>query len=205
MPESDWKAGDPDWRNKGIFKKFHQYEFLDTLIWEHHGLDQYGYVYYPDQCYDGSRNCKVHMYIHGCGETVDSPWMNWKEVIFYGGWLEYAASNDLILLMPQVQGDWLNPYECFDIINMNTWWSELNYISKNSVHLGAFKRMIDRVTEPRSDSYNYGARSIQNLDENGIFWFDAWRSWLAWPGQIEILAWYYVWGGTFWVMSLFFA
>ena len=81
--------------------------------------------------------------------------------------------------MPQVQGDWLNPYECFDIINMNTWWNELNYISKNSVHLGAFKRMIDRVTEPRSDSYNYRTRSIQNLDENGIFWFDAWRSWLA--------------------------
>jgi hypothetical protein len=104
-------------------KKFFQYEFLDTLIWENHGMDEFGYLYYPHQCTDGSRNCKVHMYLHGCGQTVDSLYMSWKE-IFNGGYLEYAAANDLILLMPQTQGTWFNPFECFDIYNYNTWWDE---------------------------------------------------------------------------------
>lgn len=67
IPEADWKEGDTDWRSKGIMKKFYQSEYLDTLSWDADGLAKYGYIYYPYKCYDGSQNCKVHMFLHGCG------------------------------------------------------------------------------------------------------------------------------------------
>ena len=73
IPESDWAAGDSDWRNKGVFRKFWQEEFIDTWMWENNGLAEYGYVYYPYRCYDGSKSCKVHMHLHGCGMPVDGP------------------------------------------------------------------------------------------------------------------------------------
>lgn len=189
IPESDWAPGDTDWRNKGVFKKFYQYEFLDTYFFEHHGLDEFGYIYYPNKCYDGSEDCKVHMYIHGCGETVDSPWFSWTEV-FYKGYFEYAASNNIILLMPQTQGTWLNPFECFDVFNYNTgWWSSDYYVSQKGVQISAFVKMLERVTESRSVDYNYGARNIANLDDFNLMLFNMWRSWLAFPGWIDIMVW----------------
>ena len=33
IPESDWQAGDTDWKNKGVLRKFQQYEFLNTFVW----------------------------------------------------------------------------------------------------------------------------------------------------------------------------
>ena len=118
ITEADWKAGDADWQSKGVLKKFHQSEFLDTYVWQLGGLAPYGYIYYPYNCYDGSRSCKVHMYLRGCGQTVDGPWLNFRE-LYYGGWFEYAAANDIILLMPQAKGGLVNPIECFELDNYN--------------------------------------------------------------------------------------
>lgn len=102
IPESEWAEGDTDWKNKGVMRKFHQSEFLDTYMWQIGGLNTYGYIYYPYKCYDGSKSCKVHMYLHGCGQTVDGIWVGTKfEESYYGGWFEYAAANDIILMLPQ--------------------------------------------------------------------------------------------------------
>ena len=132
IPESEWKPGDADWKNKGVLKKFYQAEFKSSFLWENDGLANYGYVYYPYKCYDGSKNCKVHMYLHGCGETVDGPWFGFND-LYYGGWLPYAASNDIILLMSQAEFSLVNPFECFDLFNYDTWWDGTRYMSKNGV------------------------------------------------------------------------
>ena len=80
----------------------------------------------------------------------------------------------------------MNPFECFDVYNFNTWWSDKNFITQNGVQLSAFKRMLERVTDSRTDEYNYGARNIANLDEGNLGWFDAWRSYLAFEHSLEI-------------------
>lgn len=99
IPVSSWAPGDADWWQKGVMKKFYQSEFLDTFVWELSGLAEYGYIYYPNQCYDGTKSCKVHMHLHGCGATVDGLFFGYQS-LSDGGWLEYAAANDIIFIMP---------------------------------------------------------------------------------------------------------
>jgi hypothetical protein len=48
-----YQEPDPDWRNKGVMRRFFQHQFLDTPIWDSHKyLSPLGYVFYPEQCYD---------------------------------------------------------------------------------------------------------------------------------------------------------
>jgi hypothetical protein len=62
---------DPDkWEKKGVLRKFNQKEFLDwsdrlnPLVYTG-GLDNYGYIYYPNKCgFNGG--CKIHVVLHGC-------------------------------------------------------------------------------------------------------------------------------------------
>ena len=183
IPESDWKAGDTDWKSKGVLKKFYQSEFKGSYIWDNDGLANYGYVYYPYNCYDGSKSCKVHLKLHGCGETVDGPWFGFNE-LYYGGWLPYAASNDIILVMPQAEWSLFNPFECFDTFNYDTWWDAKKYMTKNGTQMKALKAMLDRVTEPRSADVNYGSKNILELDDFNFFMFDAWRQFWAFPGAM---------------------
>lgn len=114
VPASDWAPADTDFRNKGVMKKFNQKEFVDTYVWQLDGLAPYGYIFYPYQCYDGSRSCKVHMYFHGGASAVDGALLGF-DVLLYGGWYEYAAANDIILIQPQARTHFLlNPYGTFE-------------------------------------------------------------------------------------------
>ena len=80
------------------------------------------------------------MYLHGCTQTVDGPWLGLEfDQLYYGGWLEYAAANDLIMLFPQARSHWLNPTECFEITNYNQWWDPTNHITKNGIQMKALK------------------------------------------------------------------
>ena len=56
-----------DWEKKGVLREFSQKEFLpdDLEIFQFSGLDDYGYVYYPNSCI-GKAGCRVHMMLHGC-------------------------------------------------------------------------------------------------------------------------------------------
>ena len=54
--------------SKGVFRNFAQYEFVDQNWLEFSGFNDYGYVYYPNRCYDGSvEKCHIHVEMHGCG------------------------------------------------------------------------------------------------------------------------------------------
>lgn len=124
IPTGEWGEGDTNWWQKGVLKKFYQDEFLDTYFFQVDGLAKYGYIYYPDQCYDGSRNCKLHMHLHGCGQTVDGIYFGYQS-LSDGGWMEYAVSNDIILILPQAKFDLIsNSGECFDYYNYATWWDD---------------------------------------------------------------------------------
>lgn len=56
-----------DWASQGVLRQFDQREFIDAYIpWEFHGLNERGFVYYPNNCKTAGSNCKVHMLLHGC-------------------------------------------------------------------------------------------------------------------------------------------
>lgn len=194
MQASDWKAGDTDWRNKGVFKKFWQTEFLDTYTWQWSGLADYGYVYYPDNCYKGNKQCKVHMHLHGCGQTVDGLFFG-VEDLTHGGWLEYAAANDIILLLPQAKFNLLgNPFECFDYYGYVQWWDRdnLTYVTKKGAQMQALKGMLDRTLSPLDEDYVYGSKNIGLYNDFEYWMFDTWRWMRIWPELLN-LGWFGFW------------
>lgn len=118
-------------------------------------MADYGYIYYPYKCYR-SKSCKVHMHLHGCGQAVDSPFFDTSSLTT-GGWLEYAAANDIILLMPQAKFDLMqNTFECFDYSGYVQWEEKKGvFAQKKSAQMQILKGMLDRVLEPLDIDYDY--------------------------------------------------
>ena len=67
----------------------------------------------------------------------------------------------------------------------------------------AFKKILDRVIEPRSSTYNYGARNIAELDDTNFFFFDSWRFFLAIPVYISAVILSLVFNGLYYLGTLF--
>jgi len=148
IPVDQWAEGNPNWREMGVLRQFYQDEFLDTSIFQVNGLAKYGYIYYPNNCIGG--NCRVHMHLHGCGLTAGSYFYGGFEKITQGGWMEYAAANDIIVVMPQAEWNMFsNPIECFDYTNYVNPWDETAYITQQSSQLNAFKNMLARISMPQ--------------------------------------------------------
>lgn len=103
-----------DYKQKGVLRQFTQSKFFDNAnMWTVSGLDTSGYIYYPKRCVDGSvKNCKLMVMLHGCGQQVNGV-QGWGMMEDFG-FLNYAASNDLIVLMPQIYWSYWNLYSCFD-------------------------------------------------------------------------------------------
>jgi len=61
----------------------------------------YGYIYYPNTCVDVAtpeKKCKIHIWLHGCFESADR---REDASARHNGFVEYAASNDIIMVFPQ--------------------------------------------------------------------------------------------------------
>ena len=145
MPEAQWADGDFDWWKKGVLRQFYQDEFLDTFVYQIDGLAKYGYIFYPNKCVDGSEQCRVHMHLHGCGQTADGLFLGYQ-ALSDGGWMEYAVANNIILVLPQAKFDlFSNPRECFDYTNYAEWWDETEAFTWNGIQPKALKGMLDRV------------------------------------------------------------
>jgi poly(3-hydroxybutyrate) depolymerase len=85
-----------------------------------------GYLYVPRQCRAGGASCKVHVAIHGCLQSAESVG---KQFYTYAGYNNWADSNDLLMLYPQVDKSSANPSNpqgCWD------WWGYTgpNYADK---------------------------------------------------------------------------
>lgn len=66
-PISELQLADLNFKDNGVLRRFSQWEFLETTIFDLHGLAEFGYVYYPYSCIDGTvQSCKVHMVLPGC-------------------------------------------------------------------------------------------------------------------------------------------
>lgn len=108
-------------KSLGVLREFDQREFIDAYIpWEWAGLAERGLVYYPNACKTAGSNCKVHMTLHGCSGSPFTK-IDLGDTASYtlkddNGLLQYAATNNMVVIMPVANMDllWPNTGECFD-------------------------------------------------------------------------------------------
>ena len=117
-----------------------------------------GYVYVPPECAAGASgvsSCRVHVALHGCNQSAESVGDKFYSKTGYNQW---ADSNKLIILYPQVnksgtmftsnpQGPF-NPDGCWD------WWgyTSAGYAYKSGPQMKAIKDMINHLTQPAQKS-----------------------------------------------------
>ena len=101
------------------------------------GLDAHGWLYVPRTCAGGA-SCRLHVVFHGCKQGAS---FVGEQFVRSAGYLEWAASNGIALLFPQVAPSYqpLNPNGCWD------WWGYegSNYATHAGPQIAAVWRMIN--------------------------------------------------------------
>lgn len=87
-----------DYTKQGRLLAFNQTPFTEKGS----DLAEVGYVYLPDTCLDSGEFCSLHVHIHGCWLSSD---LIRDVYLRQTGLLEFAATNHIVLLFPQVGGD----------------------------------------------------------------------------------------------------
>ena len=72
-----------------------------------------GYMYIPDACRDDAGDCGLHIAFHGCVQGAE---FIEDRFAAQSGFNEWAESNKLIVVYPQVEKSLFNPKGCWD------WW-----------------------------------------------------------------------------------
>ena len=121
----------------GQIVAFNQREFADASS----GMADEGYLYVPTSCAKDSSNCKVHIALHGCEQSVAVVGNDFYSDTGYNNW---AASNRLLVLYPQVNASSVpyNPKGCWDWVG----YTGPAYATKAGAQLAAIKAMVDRLT-----------------------------------------------------------
>lgn len=130
----DYKIG-TEFLTQGTFGKFDQFEFakgLDAYVPE---LRQWGFYYVPDAC--KTKSCQFQLTIHGCGMSAEG---------FATSFGNYAAANDIILVLPQATN-------CFmgDVGDDDE--AALNQVSRNGGMMKFMEGIFHTVIEDRTDSF----------------------------------------------------
>ena len=127
----------------GAFQLFDQREFTSGL--GDHGLADSGVVYVPPACRPtarGSAGCRVHVSYHGCAQSRAEV----GDAYIAGTALaQWADTNRLIVLFPQVRSGPTNPQGCWD------WWGYTGkeFLTRRAPQIIAVRRMLERLaTKP---------------------------------------------------------
>jgi Esterase PHB depolymerase len=100
------------------------------------------YVYVPAACTSAGTHCKVHVALHGCAQSVDTPdvGLQFVKEVGYNAW---ADTNELIVLYPQVNKSRKpsNPAGCWD------WWGYTGskYAQRAAPQQKAIMAMVQRL------------------------------------------------------------
>eukprot|EP00055_Hartaetosiga_balthica_P016898 m.109653 g.109653 ORF g.109653 m.109653 type:complete len:326 (-) comp9205_c0_seq1:1296-2273(-) len=108
-------------------------------------MSDLGFLYIPEQCQTGALACKLHVAFHGClmgYETVG------LDFVTNTGLNEYAESNNLVILYPQVSNSTevpFNPKGCWD------WWGYAgeDYSCQIGSQVAAVAKMVDRLANTK--------------------------------------------------------
>jgi len=100
-----------------------------------------GYVYVPTKC-ESTQSCKLHIFFHGCEMTTEQ---EGNFVYTHTGLNEWAESNNIIVLYPQIAPSAIIPYNplgCWD------WWgyTSIAYATKIGPQILSVSSMISAIT-----------------------------------------------------------
>jgi len=104
------------------------------------GMAGEGLVYVPESCAGGT-SCGIHVVLHGCSQSVEYV----GDAFARGaGYNEWAESNRLIVLYPQVASSKIapmNPYGCWD------WWGYTgdDYATREGPQIEVIMAMLDAL------------------------------------------------------------
>jgi hypothetical protein len=142
VEESEVQAFD----QREVFSDFSTEPYKPYNAWQNASMARDGYVFIPKACKEG-RLCKLHVAFHGClqGGATDKRTSHSGNLFSkYAGYNEWAATNDIIVLYPQVQArssDPINPQGCWD------WWgqdyTDEAYHTKRGRQIKAVAQMIN--------------------------------------------------------------
>jgi poly(3-hydroxybutyrate) depolymerase len=101
-----------------------------------------GYLYVPPGCSNASANCRVHVALHGCVQSVESVGDQFYTDTGYNHW---ADNNRLLILYPQINKTNIpyNPKGCWD------WWgyTGVNYATRSGPQMKAIMAMVKRLAQ----------------------------------------------------------
>ena len=89
----------PSYVYSGDLRQFDAKEFFPNNDPKALSMDEFGYVYVPTGCLDGSVQCLLHIHFHGCLMEANEIG---TDFITESGFLEIADYNNIIILFPQV-------------------------------------------------------------------------------------------------------
>jgi poly(3-hydroxybutyrate) depolymerase len=100
-----------------------------------------GLVYLPSSCRTAA-HCKIHVVFHGCRQ---SRILTGDAFTHGSGFADWAESNEMIILFPQMERSALNPESCWD------WWgyTGLEFLTRDAPQIKAVAAMVARLAEPR--------------------------------------------------------
>jgi poly(3-hydroxybutyrate) depolymerase len=101
------------------------------------GLARHGWLFVPEPCTVSPVACGVHVVFHGCKQGAEAIG---DRFVQGAGYLEWAASNRLVVLFPQIEASYvpLNPNGCWD------WWGYEgdDYALRSGAQVAAVRAML---------------------------------------------------------------
>ena len=123
----------------GTLIAFDQSEFFapsDDRI----SMHRLGYLYLPKRC--SGQECRLHVAFHGCRQDLDSVH---DDFVRDGGYNRWAATNNMVVLYPQVTRSAANPNRCWDFWGYT---DPSSYYGRSGPQMRAVKAMVDRLLNP---------------------------------------------------------
>lgn len=84
-----------------------------SVVPEGGSFSESGFAYVPEDCSDDAGECRLHLAFHGCRQGSEFVEDRFAKM---AGLNEWAESNRIIVLYPQVNKSMVNPQGCWD------WW-----------------------------------------------------------------------------------
>ena len=98
-----------------------------------------GVAYIPSACQAGA-HCRVHIVFHGCKQSRSDAG---DALIRDFGFADWAETNKIVILFPQIAASTLNPNACWD------WWGYTgqDFLTRDAPQIKAVEAMLSRLAE----------------------------------------------------------
>ena len=109
-----------------------------------HSLDSNAYVYVPASCASGE-TCRIHVAFHGC--EMEASGIIGSAYYAHAGYNEWADTNHIVVLYPQLITSAANPYACWDFWGYDS----AQYDTKSAPQMAMTRAMIDSLAGASGD------------------------------------------------------